>query len=700
MTFAEFSRHLSKIEATPKRLEMTSLLAKLLKKAELEEVDKVVMLSLGRLAPLYKDIDFGLAEKTIVRSLASSSGLETKLVAESFKKVGDLGEVASELKQKTENRKPAFVSRSPLGTIRSRLTERFSAGKQRTVNRTSKLTVNDVFSRLLDIAGQTGEGSQERKITKTADLLRELDPLGAKYAVRIILQNLRLGFSDKTVLDALSVMIAGDKSAREKLEAAYNVRPDVGWLAKRVQSSEFRVQSLSDIKPQLGTPIMPALCQRLATAEEIIEKMRRVAVEPKWDGQRIQAHAWVQRPRAKGQGLKEADITVKLFTRSLEDVSEMFPDLVNAIKNLLRPLSLSPYPLALILDGEVVAVNPKTGRPLPFQTMITRKRKYGIQEKLADVPVRYMVFDILYLNGKSLMNEEFSQRRAVLEKLFYFQKTQKTRKTGVSETSENQKARDFGVPNLRFSDISGSPSIPSVLEIAPQLVTDDPVLIRKFLKQQINNGLEGIVAKRTDAAYISGRTQFAWVKLKWEGAAKSGGLVDTVDCVVMGTYAGRGKRVGFGVGAFLVGILNTEYRIPNSKKKQTTAHSEFSIQNSVFLTISKIGTGLTDEQWKELRAKGQGLRAKGKPKEYDVPKELTPDVWLKPELVVEIQADNITKSPLHTAGYALRFPRLVKYRNDKRPQQATTAEEVEELYKIQFISTHPRSWHKPQLPPR
>jgi DNA ligase-1 len=287
-------------------------------------------------------------------------------------------------------------------------------------------------------------------------------------------------------------MITGDKSAREKLEAAYNVRPDVGWLTEQVKIQIDRRKGLSiSVTPQLGVPIMPALCQRLPAAEEIVEKMRQVAVEPKWDGQRIQAHAWILGTRDKGQGTREIGTVVKLFTRSLEDVSEMFPDLVHALKKLLSPLSLSPYPLALILDGEAVAVDPKTGRILPFQTMITRKRKYGIQKKLADVPVKYMVFDILYLNGKSLINEEFIKRRRILERSL-----------------------------LSSYDI---------IQLAPQIVTSDPGEIREFLKQQIDAGLEGIVAKRTDAPYIPGRTQFAWVKLKWEGAAKSGGLVYTVD---------------------------------------------------------------------------------------------------------------------------------------------------------------------------
>ncbi len=408
-------------------------------------------------------------------------------------------------------------------------------------------------------------------------------------------------------------------------------------------------------------------------------------MEPKWDVQRIQAHAWILRKKAKGKRQKEIQtIFVKLFTRSLEDVTEMFPDLTDALKTINNQQSTINN---CIFDGEVVAIDPRTGRTLPFQTMITRKRKYGIQEKLADVPVRYMVFDILYLNGKSLLNEEFIKRRQIL---------------GRSLLGGRQ----------------GDSSSDSIIQLAPQLVTSDPAEIRKFLKQQIAAGLEGIVAKRSDAPYIPGRTRFAWVKLKWEGAAKSGGLLDTVDCVVMGTYGGRGKRAGFGVGAFLVGILGyqssvigsrlpvNQFSVNQSKTgkpitdKPITENRKLKTDNGVFLTISKIGTGLTDEQWRELKAEGRRLKAEGKPKEYEVPKELTPDVWLKPELVVEIQADNITKSPLHSAGYALRFPRLVRYRSDKRPEQTTMVEEVEKLYEMQFTSTHPRSWRKPQLPPR
>ncbi|MBI5356563.1 ATP-dependent DNA ligase [Candidatus Collierbacteria bacterium] len=660
MTFADFSKQLAKIEATPKRLEMTDLLIGLIKQAAPEEVEMAVNLSLGQLNPLYKDIDFNIAEKTVIKAIAKSTGKQESAVTAEFKINGDLGETVNKLK--------------------------IQNSKFKTSVKSLKLSVIEVFDHLLAIAEDSGESSQGRKIDKTSDLLRELDPLSAKYVVRIILGNLRLGFSDRTVLDALSVMIAGDKSAREKLEATYNVRPDVAALARQIKNQKSNIKNLQ-AKPELGTPILPSLCQRLEGTEEIVKKMGKVAAEPKWDGQRIQAHI-----NLKGKP------QIQLFTRSLENVALMFPDLISALSRF------TIYDLRFtncILDGEVVAFDPKTNKVLPFQTMITRKRKYGIQKQLLNVPIKYMVFDVMYLNGKSLMQKPFSERREALERLLNFQKTRKTQSTGISEKSENRKIGNSGAPTFRLSDSSSSPSILSVLKIAPQLVTNKSEEIRKFLKQQIDSGLEGIVAKRLDSPYSPGRTGFSWVKLKWEGKAKSGGLVDTVDCVVMGTYAGQGKRADFGVGAFLVGIFGyqssvigsrlpvNQFSVNQSKTgkpvtdKPETENRKLKTDNGVFFTISKIGTGLTDEQWRELKAQSSKLKAQGCPKEYNVSKELVPDTWLKPELVVEIQADNITVSPLHTAGLALRFPRLVRYRDDKKPEQITTVEEVKKLYEMQ-----------------
>jgi len=164
------------------------------------------------------------------------------------------------------------------------------------------------------------------------------------------------------------------------------------------------------------------------------------------------------------------------------------------------------------------------------------------------------------------------------------------------------------------------------------------------------------MAKKLDAVYQAGARNFNWVKFK---AGMNKDLADTIDCIVLGYYRGKGKRAAFGIGAFLVGI-------PDKEK---------------FLTVSKIGTGLTDEQWREIYKRCEKLKIKEKPQEYIVDKNLNPDIWCRPHLVVEIEADTITKSPIHTAGLALRFPRLKRFRDDKTIQQATSLKELKTMKK-------------------
>jgi len=201
-----------------------------------------------------------------------------------------------------------------------------------------------------------------------------------------------------------------------------------------------------------------------------------------------------------------------------------------------------------------------------------------------------------------------------------------------------------------------------IIKLSPQILVSDPQKLRAYHNDQIDNGLEGVVCKKWQSFYEPGRRGFHWVKLKQEVTKKGGGLADTIDCVVMGTYRGEGKRTDFGVGAFLVGVR----------------------KGDEYVTLTKIGTGLTDDQFRELKVQSSKCKVKEKPEDYNVEKNLTPDTWCEPKIVVEIQADNITKSPLHSAGLALRFPRLVRFRDDKSAAQVTTVKEVEKLFAMQF----------------
>jgi len=588
MKFQKLAWYFSKLEATTSRLEITAILADLLKEASGEEVAKICYLSLGQLAPLYAGIEFNLAEKLMIKVLAKAFAEKEEKIRQEFKETGDLGETAYKLKLRITN----------YGL------------------RIKKLTVSEVYERLLGIAKESGEGSVERKIEKMAALINELDPLSAKYVVRIPLGRLRLGFSELTILDALSWMLVGDKSKREEIEAAYNVRADVGEIAKNIKYKIVNIKyknvqkiidEIKNIKPTLGIPIMPGLCQRLPTPEEMIEKMGLVAAEPKFDGTRLQIH------------FRQPDF-VMVFTRNLENVTAMFPDIVEGVKKEVKAKKV-------ILDGEAIGFDPKTGKFLPFQETIKRKRKYEVDQKAKEIPLKYFAFDILYKDGESLLNLPLAKRRKILEETL---------------SQKNQR-----------------------IALTLQIITQRADELRRFHDEQVAKGLEGSVVKKWQAAYEPGRRGYTWVKFKAEKKGKRGGrLADTLDCVVMGYYKGKGKRAAFGIGAFLVGIRESE----NSDR---------------FLTISKIGTGLTDEQWRELKTKSEKLKVKGQPKEYKVDKNLIPDVWCQPQLVVEIEADNITVSPVHTAGLALRFPRLLRFREDKSPTEATTLDEAKKLYRMQ-----------------
>jgi DNA ligase-1 len=200
-----------------------------------------------------------------------------------------------------------------------------------------------------------------------------------------------------------------------------------------------------------------------------------------------------------------------------------------------------------------------------------------------------------------------------------------------------------------------------MLVISPQIVTESATTIRSYHETQRKAGLEGVVVKQWSSPYEPGRRGYHWVKFK-EEEGKTGKLTDTVDAVVMGYYRGEGKRAGFGIGAFLVGVRHGEE----------------------FVTVTKIGTGVSDELWRELKRQLDRLRARTRPTQYrEVAKILTPDVWITPSVVVEVAADDITKSPSHGAGFALRFPRLVRIRTDKSPAQVTSVQEVHTMYRNQ-----------------
>lgn len=604
MECSTFAMYLQKIDETPSRNEMTELLAELLSEATAEEIMYVVYLALGNLGPLYNQVEFGISTKTMVKIIMEAFDVDEDAVKERYRESGDYGDVVYALKD--------------------------NEGDEGT------LTIHSVYDKLLNIATTSGSGSQAEKITQTAQLLQDLDPVSAKYVARIPIGKLRLGFSDVTILDALSYMLVGDKTYRKDIERAYNVSADIGLIAQKVKQGG--VESLDEVTITVGIPIRPAAADRSPSAEAIIEKLGEVAAEPKIDGFRLQVH-YQRHSEVKPKNLlntnRSADEILRsaqddendtlsschLYSRNLEDMSPMFPEITQAISQLDVD--------SIILEGEAVAFNPDAEEFLPFQETIQRRRKYDVDEMSEQIPLTLFVFELMYLNGENYLTKPYTERRAKLEELFNLQ----------GET----------------------------IRLAEHEVFDDGEKLSEYFLEKIEQGLEGIMTKRLDAPYAAGARNSNWIKLKRE---EKGELDDSIDCVVLGYKYGTGKRSTFGIGAFLVGVYDQD--------------------QDVFTSISNVGTGLTDDQWREMKRRCDEIKADNKPARYDIHKDLEQDVWVEPEMVVEILADEITRSPLHSTGkagvepgYALRFPRLIQWRDDKDPEQATSVDEVKQLYDMQ-----------------
>ncbi|MBI3537506.1 MAG: ATP-dependent DNA ligase, partial [Chloroflexi bacterium] len=437
-----------------------------------------------------------------------------------------------------------------------------------------------------------------------ADLLKKLSGEEARYVLRIPLGQLRLGIGDPTVMEGLSWSVTGDKTLRAPIERAYNVCCDLGAVARIFKSDG--VAALEKIQVKVGNPVRMALAERAKSSEDIVTRLGKCAIEPKYDGLRAQIH-------------KNGD-DVRIYSRNLEETTAMFPDIVEGVRKQFKAKTA-------ILEGEALAYDSETGDFLPFQITTQRKRKYDIDEFKEKLPLKLLAFDLLYADGKDVTRLGYKERHALLEKFI----------------------------------VKGD-----TLEVAEQVVTQDAIAIEKFFMEKIEHGLEGIMAKRLDSTYQAGARNFNWIKLK---RSYQGHLTDTVDGVIVGYIRGRGMRARFGIGALLVAVYDDK--------------------EDKFATVTKIGTGFSDEEWPKLRELLDKIVKEKQPARVDA--LLVPDVWVEPKYVIEMQADEITRSTIHTAGktdnelgYALRFPRVIGFiRADKKPEDATTVKEILKMFEKQ-----------------
>lgn len=578
MQFSEVSKKFMEMETTTKRLELTSILGSLLDGAG-DDLKELVYLIQGKLAPDYEGIEFGISGKLIVKSLANASGQTEEEVNKLFFKNGDLGSTAAELREN--------IRQAPLVS--------------------EDLTLHYVYTKLLDLANSSGHGSVKGKMDIYSDLFMNSKPDDIKYITRIIMGKLRLGVADSTILDSL-VSAFSEKKYAEIIDTAYNFHPDIGLIATLLQKRD--IKTIENIGPEPLVPFKVMLAERLKSIDDIREKMNHMAAyEYKYDGLRTELH-------------KKGD-KIKIFSRGLEETTDNFPDIVSNFKKNYNFDSI-------IIDGESVPYNPETGELFPFQMVSKRRgRKYGLDEKSLEIPLVMFIFDILELNGKSLVNTPYQERRKILE--------------------ENFKDNEY-------------------FRLATRLVSDDSEEINKFFEKSIEDGCEGVVAKNTssESVYRAGARGWLWIKFKRDYQKE---LADSMDLVVIGAFNGHGRRAG-AYGALLMASYNEE----------TQEYESF----------TKLGTGFSDEVLFSLPKMFSELKEDHKP--AMVNSKMIPDVWFYPQIVMEIQGAEITVSPIHTCAYgkiekdsglALRFPRLVKIRDDKKAEDATTTNEIIELYKMQ-----------------
>jgi len=478
----------------------------------------------------------------------------------------------------------------------------------------TNLTVSDVFEKLSSLVHTTGKDSTATKISILSDLLSDLDGNSARYVVRMVLGKLRLGFSDKTILDALSVTISNDKSSREVIEKAYYRCSDLGMIASILHDKG--IKGIEHISLIPSVPVFAKLVERASSVDEILKRIPTPLFQPKYDGMRGQIHLFTDE---KGKR------HVKIFSRRLEDLTEMFPDICEDI--------LASDIKSVILDSEIIGFNQETNEFFPFQETMQRKRKFNVSDLAAKIPVISFVFDILYLNGKDLTDETLEKRMEILTKFF----------------SDNH-----------FSILRKSESI----------VMHSKEEAEKYFYTCVENGLEGIIAKDLQTPYSPGTRNFEWIKLK---RASVNELNDTIDCIVLGYYHGHGQRAKYGVGALLIGIYNSD-----EDRFETIAKLGSGIKDDQLGSLRKTLDGMKENSLESNVIVDKKLIP-------DVIVEPKMVVVVRADEITRSSLHTAGRNK-EGIGYALRFPRMIEIREDKAPDEITSLTEIEHITKSKMLS--------------
>ncbi|RMW36002.1 MAG: ATP-dependent DNA ligase [Nitrosopumilus sp.] len=586
MEFSILADSFNKMESTRKRLELTQYLVELFEKTPQEVISKIVYLLQGKLRPDFEGVELGVAEKLAIRAISKSSGIPIKKIEDEYRKGGDLGHAATViLEQKTQT---TFL--------------------------VEDITVERVYETLFKIAKLEGSRSQDMKMKYISSLLNDASPLEASFILKILLGTLRLGIAENTVMDALAIAFSGNKENRKILEHAYNVSSDLGKVAEVLAAKGL--EGVEKFKIILFNPIRPMLADRVKSEQEAIEKMgNEFAAEYKLDGERVQLHI-------------EGDKVV-LFSRSLENISSYYPDIIEKIPKAIQAENI-------VLEAEAVAINENTGEFLPFQELMHRRRKYKIEKAVTQYPITVNLFDVLYCNGKSCLDLDYKERREKMEKVV--------------------KEDDF-------------------VKHIPMAIVKNENDIEDFFENSINAGSEGLMLKTLGSPYQAGSRGSHWLKLKREYQNELG---DSLDLVVIGGFFGKGRRTG-NYGTLLLATYEEDEDTFTSICKVGTGFSDedldqlYQILNPK-VTIKKnprIDSEMEADVWFEPEL---------------VIEVVASEITLSP--IHKAARDKIRKG----AGLALRFPKFTgKMRVEKMAEDASTNEEVITLYQGQKKVAHDKS---------
>ena len=494
MKFKELSDCYFKLENTQKKLEMVDILAESIKDADENEIGKIALLTLGKLYPDFIGIELMLAEKMAIKALALASGKSDKTVQSIVDKIGDLGETAYQILEK-----------KPQATLL-----KFTQQEEK-----EEMSVLELWSLFDSISQMTGEGSSDKKIRTLSGLLSKVSPLEAKYIVRIVCGQLRLGVATQLLLESLSLAKTGTRENKETLERAYNRTSDIDFIARTLFKSGLN--GIKEIKVEVFHPIRVMLAQRVSSSEELLERFGgKVSLEYKYDGLRVQIH-------------KKRD-KVKLYSRRPEDITNQFPDVIDFIKKAARQDDF-------IIEGEIVAYDLEKDKILPFQQVSQRKRKHDIDTKVREIPVRVYLFDVLYAFHQPQLDNDYLERRNLLKELV--------------ESNEN-------------------------IEYSHQTIAETSDEIESFFQQALENSCEGVMGKDISKGshYQAGARGWNWVKYKADYVEK---LSDSFDLVILGADFGKGKRAGV-YGSFLVGCFDIEESVYKTFTRVATGFNDNDLQ--------------------------------------------------------------------------------------------------------------------------